>query len=94
MPKGARIVDERNTVQETENFVVAIGGVAYTVGRALVAEFGIAREFDDFHAIAQGAGNRIQTIGRADEQHPAEVEWRIEVVVSEGRILLRVQNFQ
>jgi hypothetical protein len=45
MPKGARIVDERNTVQETENFVVAVGGVAYTVGRALVVENGTAREF-------------------------------------------------
>jgi hypothetical protein len=45
MPKGARIVDERNTVQETENFVIAVSGVAKTVGRALVAKDGIAREF-------------------------------------------------
>ena len=45
MPKGSRIVDERNTVQDVANFVIAVGGVAKSVGRALVAENGTAREF-------------------------------------------------
>jgi hypothetical protein len=45
MPKGCRIVDERFTVQDVDNFVVAQNGVAYSIGRALVAENGTAREF-------------------------------------------------
>ncbi|GAG34945.1 unnamed protein product, partial [marine sediment metagenome] len=45
MPKGSRIVDERNTVQDVAGFTVALNGVAYDIGRALVAENGTAREF-------------------------------------------------
>jgi hypothetical protein len=45
MPKGSRIVDINGVVHDVENFVVAVSGEAKVIGRALVAEFGIAREF-------------------------------------------------
>ncbi len=45
MPKGSRIVDIQGVVHDVENFTVAYQGEAKVIGRALVAEFGIAREF-------------------------------------------------
>ena len=45
MPKGSRIVDINGVVHDVENFVVAVSGEAKVIGRALVAEFNIAREF-------------------------------------------------
>src|SRR5262245_29445854 len=53
---------------------------------------GVARELDDLHAIAQRAGNGVQHVGRGDEDHAAEIERHVEVVVAEGRVLLGIEH--
>ena len=45
MPKGCRIVDEFNIVRTVADFTIAVGGIANSVQRALVAKEGFAREF-------------------------------------------------
>ena len=43
----------------------------------------IAGDLDDLHAIAQRRHDRIQYVGRRDEQHPRQVERHIQIVIAE-----------
>src|SRR5260370_17052648 len=54
---------------------------------------GVAGEFDDLHAVAQGLRDGIHPVGRGDEGDLREVERHIEIVIAEGRILFRVEDF-
>src|SRR5690348_17998719 len=56
--------------------------------------FRVSLEVDDLHAVAQGVGNGIEHVGGGDEQHPAEIEGDVQVVVAEGGILLRVEHLE
>ena len=47
-----------------------------------------------FHAIAQGVRNRVELVRSADEEHLREVERKVEVVISEGRVLLRIEHLE
>ena len=66
---------------------VALGDVELVV-------LGVAGDLDDLHAVAQRAGHRVHAVGGGDEQHLAQVERHVEVVVGEGVVLGRVQHFQ
>ena len=54
----------------------------------------VARQFDDFQAVAQRRMNRLQPVGGGDEKNSRQVEWQIEVVIGEGAILRRIKDFQ
>ena len=55
---------------------------------------GVAGELDDLHAVAQRARDGVELVGRGDEQHLRQVERHVEVVVAEGRVLLRVEHLE
>ena len=50
----------------------------------------VPRQGDDLHPIEQRLRDRMRHVGRGDEQHLAEVEGDLEVVVRERGVLLRV----
>ena len=55
---------------------------------------GVAGQFDDFQPVAQRGVDRLQPVGRGDEQHARQVERQVEVVVGEGVVLRRVEHFE
>lgn len=54
----------------------------------------VAREADDLHAVEQRPGDRVERVGRADEEHLGRVDGRVEVVVHEGAVLVGVEHLQ
>ena len=55
---------------------------------------GVARELDHVHAVEQRAGDRVQRVRGADEQHLREIERQVEVVVAERAVLLGVEHLE
>ena len=55
---------------------------------------GVAFQRNDLHAVAQRVGNRVEHVGRGDEQDLREVERHVQVVVAEAGVLLRVEHFE
>ena len=55
---------------------------------------GVAGQFDDFQPVAQRGMNRLQPVGRGDEQHARQIERQIEVMVGERVVLRRIEHFQ
>ena len=55
---------------------------------------GVAGQLDDFHAVAQRSGDRIEHVGGAHEQYRRKVVGHREVVVAEGAVLLGVEHFE
>ena len=55
---------------------------------------GVAGQVDDLHPVAEGRRDRVEQVGRGDEQDLAEVERHLEVVVLEGVVLLRVEDLE
>ena len=53
----------------------------------------VARQFDDFHTVAQRFRYWIHPVRRRDEQHLGQIERHIQIVIAERIVLLRVQNF-
>ncbi len=51
-------------------------------------------EEDDLHAVAQRRRDGLELVGRGDEQHLAEVERQVHVVVAEGDVLFRVEHLE
>jgi len=54
----------------------------------------VAGQTDHFHAVAQGGRHGVEDVGGADEQHFAQVEGLVDVVVLESVVLLRVQDLE
>ena len=55
---------------------------------------GVALEWDDLHAVAEGVGDGIEHVGGGDEEDLGEVKRDVEVVVAEGGVLLGVEDFE
>ena len=55
---------------------------------------GVAGQLDDLHPVAQGGRDRVEQVAGRDEQHLAQVERHLEVVVLEGVVLLRVEDLE
>ena len=53
----------------------------------------VAGQAEDFHAVQQRLGNRVQRVGRGDEKDLREVERQVEIVVTESAVLGRVEDF-
>ena len=48
----------------------------------------------DLHAIPKGRGNGIHEVGCSDKHHLGEIEGNVEIVVAEGVVLFRIENFK
>ena len=55
---------------------------------------GVARELDDFHAVAQRRRNGVEHVRGADEQHLRQIEGHAEIVVAERVVLLRIEHLE
>ena len=55
---------------------------------------GVAVEADDLEAVEQRAGDGLGHVGGNDEQHLGQVELDLEVVVTEGVVLGRVEHLE
>ena len=53
---------------------------------------GVAAEVDHLQAVVQGRRHRVHVVGGGDEEHAAEVVLGLEVVVTEGVVVGRVQH--
>ena len=54
----------------------------------------VSRYVDHLHTVPQGRIDISDVVGRSDEQHLRQVVLGIEVVVVEGRVLLRIEHFE
>ena len=74
--------------------------VGHLLGHEVLARYlelldlGVAGKLEHFHAVAQRRRNRIQHVGRGDEEDLRQIERHIEVVVAERVVLLRVEHFE
>ena len=55
---------------------------------------GVAGQVDDLHPVAQGGRDRVEQVGRGDEEDLAQVERHLEVVVLEGVVLLGIEDLE
>jgi hypothetical protein len=55
---------------------------------------GVAAELQDLEAVLQGLGDLVAHVGRGQEEHLAQVEAHVQVVVLEGRVLLGIQHLE
>src|SRR5581483_4126073 len=55
---------------------------------------GVPLEFDDLHAITQRFGNWIEHISCRDEQYLRKIERHVQIIITEGGVLLRIEGFQ
>src|SRR5262245_35735774 len=44
--------------------------------------FGVSRQFDDLHAVAQSRGNRVEDICGSDEKYARKIERHVQVVIT------------
>ena len=55
---------------------------------------GVARDLEHFHAVPQRRRDRIEHVGRRDEQHFGQIERHVEVVIAERVVLLRIEHLE
>src|ERR1019366_3398169 len=65
-----------------------------TEGDVHLLFFGVTLQVDDLHAVAQRFRNRLQLVGRGNEEHLAQVERHVEVVIAERVVLFRIERLQ
>ena len=56
--------------------------------------FAVALQRDDLHAVEQRRRNRVEHVGRADEEHLGQIERHVEIVVAERVVLLRIERLE
>lgn len=54
----------------------------------------VARHFNEFHTVEQGARYGVEVVGRGDEQNFRQVVVYVEIVVVESVVLFRVEHFE
>ena len=55
---------------------------------------GVAREFQNLHAVQQRTGNGVQLVGRGDEHDLGQIKLHFQVMVGKREVLLRVKHLQ
>src|SRR5215207_5514789 len=56
--------------------------------------FAVARNLDDFHAVAQRTRHRGHAVRRGEKENMREVIRQVEKMIDEGPVLLRIEHFQ
>ena len=64
------------------------------LGDAELLLLGVAREADDLHPVLERRRDRLELIGRADEEHLREIEGQVQIVVAEARVLRGVEHLE
>src|SRR6476646_4837356 len=72
---------------------LSLGGDQVTARDLDLFVLGVASDADDLHAVHQGRRD-VERVGRGDEHHVRQIVVDLEIVVVEGVVLLRVQNFE
>src|SRR5206468_1372610 len=55
---------------------------------------GVARNLDDIHAVAQRARYGEAIVAGADKEDIGEIVWRLEVMIGERVVLLRIEHLE
>ena len=84
--EGDLLVDSEAVLRGLLRDQVLVGNVQLLFSR-------VARQFDDFHAVPQRLGDGIHPVRRGDEQDLRKIKRHIQIVITEGVVLLRVENF-
>jgi hypothetical protein len=71
---------------------VARQDVPHRDGQLLL--FGVTRQEDQLHAVAQRPGDRVHHVRRGDEEHLRQVEGHVQVEVHEAAVLLRIEDLE
>src|SRR5690606_12923804 len=66
---------------------IALGDLELLVRR-------VSRELDDLHPVTQRPGDVVEHVRGADEEHLAQVERDVEVMIPERRVLLRIEHLE
>ncbi len=56
--------------------------------------FGVTRQANHFHAVAQRRLNGVKQVGRRHKHDVRQIEWHAQVIVAEGKVLFRVEDFK
>ena len=56
--------------------------------------FGITRQRNNLHAIAQRLRHGIDVIGRGDENDLGQIERHVEIAIDKGKVLPQVEHFE
>src|SRR2546423_1569672 len=84
--EGDLLVDSEAVLRGLLRDQVLVGNVQLLFSR-------VAGQFDDFHAVPQRLGDGIHPVRRGDEQDLRKIKRHIQIVITEGVVLLRVENF-
>ena len=57
-------------------------------------QFCVSRNSDNFHTVLKGARNPIQHISRSNEHHLGKIIIQVEIMIVEGKVLLRIQHLE
>ncbi|KAL8943147.1 MAG: hypothetical protein Q9211_001097, partial [Gyalolechia sp. 1 TL-2023] len=79
-------------VFQTGELLRGRGEVAFCNGHFFVGD--VAGQFDHLHAVEEGSGDGVRHVGGADEEHLGEVDGDVHVVVEEGVVLFRIEEFE
>ena len=64
------------------------------LGNMDLLELGITVQLNDLHPVPQRCRDRLQVIGRGNEYDLTQIKIQIEVMVPEGAVLCRIEDFQ
>ena len=54
----------------------------------------VSGHLNQFHSVEQRTGNSIQTVGRRNKEHVAQVIIHVQIIVMESAVLFRIEHFQ
>mmetsp|Transcript_97484 Transcript_97484/g.275763 ORF Transcript_97484/g.275763 Transcript_97484/m.275763 type:complete len:373 (+) Transcript_97484:1004-2122(+) len=54
----------------------------------------VAGQPDHLHAIEERPWDGVRDVGRTNEEHPAAIDWHVEVMIKEGAILRGIQELE
>ena len=91
------LVDRRDAERDplfAQPALVELARDQVAAGDLALFERGVARQFDDLHAVAQRSGNGVEHVRRSQEKHPAQVVVDFQIMVLERVVLLRIEHFE
>src|SRR5262245_13187016 len=56
--------------------------------------FGVSRQLNDLHAVAQGRGNRVEYVGCSDEKDARQIKCHVQVMIAKCDVLFGIENLE
>ena len=88
-----RLVGEFNLFAQRQTVFLGLPGNQKALRDVDLFLFGVTREFDDLHAIAQRFRNWIHPVRSRHPENLRKVEGHVQIVIAEGGVLFRVEHF-